>query len=354
MNRPAQRTRDDCGVYQCPRCGAGLVPDESGLRCDEGHRYEVAEGVPQLFAQGPPQLPDEHVRRAVDLARREGWRAALEAVFASDPALQYVTDPSRALFVDLLDLDESCLVLEIGASLGQITEKLAARAGHVFALELDPPQAAFTRLRCEEQGLTNVSVASGGDDCGLPYGDGRFDVVVCNLVLEWCGAGQTRTRFADGRRCQERLLAESARVLRRGGRLFVATKNRWDPQLLRGGRDEHVDDLRFGNALPRPLLAAWLRLSGRKPPPGLLYSYRELHRSLARLGFDPVRGYWAVPHPRWPREYVPAEAQALRQARRRGVQRLGSSRAQRALASVAPARWIPWIAPGLVFLARKR
>jgi 16S rRNA (adenine1518-N6/adenine1519-N6)-dimethyltransferase len=51
----------------------------------------------------------------------------------------------RARTAAALRLDESCVVLEIGAGRGALTELLAQHAGLVLAVEVDPPLAAVLR-----------------------------------------------------------------------------------------------------------------------------------------------------------------------------------------------------------------
>lgn len=55
-----------------------------------------------------------------------------------------------------------------------------------------------------------------GDACALPFGDGEFDIVFSNAVIEHVG----------GRERQRALVSEALRV---GRRVFVTTPNRWFP-----------------------------------------------------------------------------------------------------------------------------
>jgi SAM-dependent methyltransferase len=55
-----------------------------------------------------------------------------------------------------------------------------------------------------------------GDACALPFGDGEFDIVFSNAVVEHVG----------NRERQRALVSEAVRV---GRRVFVTTPNRWFP-----------------------------------------------------------------------------------------------------------------------------
>ncbi|MCX6617714.1 MAG: 16S rRNA (adenine(1518)-N(6)/adenine(1519)-N(6))-dimethyltransferase RsmA [Acidobacteria bacterium] len=52
-----------------------------------------------------------------------------------------------ARIADSVALDTECLVIEIGAGRGALTELMAARAGLVIAVEVDPPLAALLRQK---------------------------------------------------------------------------------------------------------------------------------------------------------------------------------------------------------------
>lgn len=67
-------------------------------------------------------------------------------------------------------------------------------------------------LEAAREGLDWVA----GDGCALPFGDGSFDVVFSNSVIEHVGTPERQRRFA----------AEVARV---GKRYCVQTPNRWFP-----------------------------------------------------------------------------------------------------------------------------
>jgi ubiquinone/menaquinone biosynthesis C-methylase UbiE len=102
--------------------------------------------------------------------------------------------------IDGLDLGGA--VLEVGPGFGPATEVLAARAGRLTALEIDPGLARSLRERLGER----VEVVE-GDATAMPFGDAAFDAVVCFTMLHHVPSAEA----------QDRLFAEVARVLRPGG-----------------------------------------------------------------------------------------------------------------------------------------
>lgn len=338
-------------LYADPRATTDLVWEPDGAHSTaDSHLFPVVNGVPCFLAAEPHEPADvvERLERLNRTAAALGWQQALKAAEGGERSQAYVSDPRRSAYLDLLPL-AGAAVLEIGASLGQHTAILARRARYVCALEVVPGQAEFIRTRCEQEGLTNVNVACGGDDCRLPYGSDLFDVVVLNLVFEWCGA-----RLPEGPRvAQERILHEISRVLRPKGALWLMTKNRYALRLLLGGRDEHLHKMRFGSALPRRAVTRYLRATGSEPAPGLLRSHNELLRLLHAHGFGEARSFWAAPEMRYPERFIETDPASIRAARREGGFPQGERRLTRALMPWIPARWVRHVMPGLAFLAIK-
>ena len=337
--------------YACPDTHEPVVASGAALTSPvTGRRFPVSEGIPN-FCRYPPSEDDHtsaQLERLVHVCKEQGWLAALQKL---DPAsARYVTDKGRARYLDLLPLTRKSRVLEVGASKGQHTCLIAPRSGSVHALEVVALQALFTSLRCTQLGYDNVRVAVGGDDCRLPYLDGSFNVVIANLVLEWCAGRRLEGHIREG---QTRMLSECNRVLAPSGCLFLATKNRYSLRYLAGRHDEH-SGLPFGNALPRWLMYSLRHLKNQRQPGGLLHSYGTLKKMLFASGFDQVTPMWAIPEARYPVMYIGLDRDSISKARRDGQSSEIESKVTRCLLRFAPARLIPWVMPSLVFLARKQ
>lgn len=312
-----------------------------------GRRFPVNGGIPHFLRYEPVEDAADAARleRLNEAARLDGWRIAVDKVWPE--VARYVTDEGRRAFIDLLPTDPGARILEIGAGLGQHTITLAQRGRAVHALEVVPGQARFVAQRCAQSGRNNVFVACAGDDCFLPYADGCFDAVVANLVFEWCG---TREKHLRPREAQERLLREIRRVMKTEGVLFLATKNRFAIRYVLGGRDENMEGMRFGNALPRWITGRCARGHSRQVR-GLLHSYRGLQQMLFASGLSVSSSYWAIPDMRYPELYVLTDPASVRQAQGNGCLFKGKSRSLR-LMRLIPSRLVKFLAPGLVFLAR--
>ena len=306
-------------------------------------RFSSSATVHRSRANAAVEQKRTELLRLVEIARRDGFNKALQTVFRD---ARYVTDASRAAYLDLLPLQKNSRVLEIGASLGQHTRLIAGKCATVDALEVVPEQALFLKMSCEQENIANVRVSVGGSECNLPYPDSYFDVVIMNYVLEWC-ASRSALAAKDAHKL---MISECSRVLTAGGVLFVATKNRFNLRLLRGAVDEHCG-FRFGNALPRPLMAWWSR---RKPiaHAGYLHSYGTLARIIARSGFKQINPVLALPDARFPMVYSSFDQKELVRLRS-NVELLAKDRLTRFLLTKTPTELIKWIAPSLVFIAKK-
>lgn len=342
-------------TYQCPRSGDPLRLEDDVLVSTSGEaRYQLRNGVPVFLRY--PEAEDEAGRQRLALlnrvARESGWRRALDEAYADDAKLvDYVTNPKRTAFIDeLLPLKREHVLLEIGAGLGQLTVPLAERVAEVHGLEVVAGQAEFALERARQSGCENVQIACGGDDCRLPYADGSFDGVVLNLVLEWCGGRCVDRPFVES---QKLLLAEISRVLKPGGFAYIVTKNRYAMHYLVGKRDEHARRMRFGNALPRPIMNWALRRRGCERAPGLLHSFNALRRLVRGAGFGRIDAYWAAPEMRFPDRYIPLDAASVRAARREGGFRQAGFRSVNMIMRCVPAALVKHFTHGLVFLATK-
>ena len=105
-------------------------------------------------------------------------------------------------------------ILELGCRTGRELAALAERYPDATVTGLDPaPGAAPRAPGAWPRWLRRVPAAPArvaGDPHRLPFADGAFDLVVSSLLLPWCEA-------------PDRVFAECARVLDRGGAFFFAT-----------------------------------------------------------------------------------------------------------------------------------
>lgn len=314
-------------------------------------RYVFSDGL-ALFQNDDLDSAErvDQLDQMVANTRRMSWRDAVEKTYGVDSGMiRYITDQSRHGYLDLIPTGADSRVLEIGRALGQCTTLIAGRCGELVAMDVVRGQAEFTKLRCEQSEMKNVHVAVGGEDGRLPFRSGSFDVVILNLVLEWCGSRSQE----DHEVVQRRLLSEIARVMKDGGCAWIATKNRYALRLLLGGRDEHCAGLRFGSALPRSLCRLLMRIRGAANARGHLHSHRYLKRMVMDSGFRDCEPAVGLPEGRYAEVFVMADSDGFRELRRDGVVKFASGRWQSKIVSLVPNSLYKYLAWGNAFVATK-
>ncbi|WP_030234445.1 class I SAM-dependent methyltransferase [Streptomyces sp. NRRL S-350] len=109
--------------------------------------------------------------------------------------------------------DRPAEVLDCACGIGTQAIGLAALGHHVTGTDLSPASVARATAEAAQRGLRLPTAAA--DMRGLPFTDGRFDVVVCadNALPHLLSAGDVRAA-----------LGEMRRVLRPGGLLLVSTR----------------------------------------------------------------------------------------------------------------------------------
>lgn len=159
---------------------------------------ERGRAADRLF-QPPPLPPATDATEAFDAAERDMWQGRTEAYAGSFARL--CAHPVGVL-LDAAGVGEGTRVLDVGTGTGTAAVAARARGARVSAVDADAGMVAAARAR----GLD----ARTGVLPELPYGDGEFDAVVGNFVVNHVG----RPRAA---------LAELHRLLRPGGRIALTT-----------------------------------------------------------------------------------------------------------------------------------
>ena len=149
-------------------------------------------------------------------------------------------------------------VLDAGCGHGDYTTRLLEAGARVWAFDSAKQMVRATEDRLARHGLAAEDVTV-DDVRDIPYPDESFDVALCLAVVDHLTPADRRVA-----------VAELARVLKPGGRLYVNTPNR------------HAYHWRAGHLLMRAI--------GRFPRGRIRwFSPRELHRLVADAGLVPAR-----------------------------------------------------------------
>lgn len=334
------------GLFACPACRLALDEGDK-LACRGcGRSYLSADGTPCFNDRGAyqgPIPPRDEMHRILALARTEGYRRVLEGDLATrDPELvRYLTDVGRTGGLALLELTGAERVLDFGCSFGVFARELARRARLVVALDATHEKLQFLGIVREQDHLDGLVPVCNGRPAELPFADGYFDWVVLNAVFEYLPQA---IEAPDVRAAHARALREFARILRPGGRLYLATKNRFSYNSIRGCRTA---------LLPRAIAH---RLAGgtiRDPYRQVLHGLWGYRRLLREAGFHACEFRWALPGLWYPTHFVrlsAARARMLDDLRAAPGGRRPKRAAWRLLAALGV---LPFLAPNYLVLARK-
>ena len=117
-----------------------------------------------------------------------------------------------------LSIAEGETVLEIGFGTGyclKLMADLVGRRGKVCGIDISPSMIQKTKTRLEKAGLTGRAELCCADATCLPFDDNIFDAVFMSFVLEVMDTPEI-----------PRVLEETKRVLKPGGRLGVASMSK--------------------------------------------------------------------------------------------------------------------------------
>lgn len=215
----------------CPRCRSELVAN-GGDRwgCSGcGSFYGGVLGIPELRLGEDPYLDNDRDReialRLADEFHRHDFRGLLDRLYDFSPPLpesqrqrqiqHILTAPGRASqWIDLLGEGARSDVLDLGCGSGSFLVAARDRGlQRLVGVDVALRWLVVARKRLDEAGMSEARLACANAEW-LPWPEGRFGGIVAGDVIE---------HVAD----QGATLRECARVLRDGGRLVMATPNRF-------------------------------------------------------------------------------------------------------------------------------
>ena len=245
----------------CNRCGS--IP-EGGPRawtCPGcGASYRGLRGIIDLRTGEDGFLPNredwEYASRLDDDFDRLDFRGLLDRYFDLSPGIppalrrrqvtHILTAPGRVRgWLEALGpASDPGPLLDLGCGSGSFLSAVGGSGRVVAGVDIALRWLVVARKRLDEEGLSHVPLACGCAE-RLPFADGTFAGVVAGDVIE---------HVAD----QAATMAEAHRVLRAGGRLFLASPNRFSL-----APEPHVQVWGVG-FLPRGWMVGYVRLvSGR-------------------------------------------------------------------------------------------
>jgi 2-polyprenyl-3-methyl-5-hydroxy-6-metoxy-1,4-benzoquinol methylase len=223
---------------------------------------------------------------------------------------QVIFSEKRVASLELLQLDGSETVVDLGCMWGALSIPLAKQASYVLGVDQTLESLKFTEARADEENLENIDFICGNlRELDLPKDS--FDVAVVNGVLEWIPeiepivvnefVHKNKKRDAEGNpgKMQYDFLRNIYSGLKPNGRIFLAIENRYDYKMFFGQKDPHTGTY-LTTITPRWLANIISILFKRRGYRPWIYSFKEIEYLLNNAGFNKVKLYACWPDYRFP------------------------------------------------------
>lgn len=191
-------------------CDAGLVE-----RFRDGHfvyyRAPVRGANSAARRRLLALLPDDEPQFAKDAEKVRALRGSLTSASGTQVIQASASpDENRALHRALVELSIARPLgdlIDVGCGQGRLLKLLASRSQRAVGVDIDADARRFARAALLLAGLPNCTLRK-GDMHSLPFGDGEFDTVILDDVLD------DSDHPVDA-------ISEARRLLRPGGRLII-------------------------------------------------------------------------------------------------------------------------------------
>jgi ubiquinone/menaquinone biosynthesis C-methylase UbiE len=217
------------GLLRCPLCRGDLLQESSGFRCGGcGRVYPLTLGFPDFRIDLPPLFDGaEDLRHAELLAAKENelsFRELMDFYYRLNPEASAelhrahmahfeVEAEHAAEAMRLLgEAASDAVLLDVGCGMGQYLVVGSGRFQGVVGMDLALFQLVLARKHLSETGAPSLLVAAEAER--MPFVSGSVAAVAAAAVIE---------HVAE----PNRVVAEAVRVLRKQGRFFLSTPNRF-------------------------------------------------------------------------------------------------------------------------------
>jgi SAM-dependent methyltransferase len=249
-------------------------------------------------------IPAEHVKTVLDEFASKPWRQAIKELYETQNPWLYriVTDPSRAMPLEVLELARGSTCLDVGSGWGQLSIPLAQWGCRVVALDLTLERLRILSGIARQEGA--VITLAKGNVLSFPFRAGTFDLVLFNGTLEWVGTGRGADRTI--RQCQVDALRNAANAAKADGQIYIGVENNIGLKYLMGARDDHTSMVNY-SFRSESEAEAILKPLGVDQPTAKTWGLNQLKRLAGEAGLSVKSVYGCFPDYKLPRHLVPLE-----------------------------------------------
>lgn len=251
-------------------------------------------------------LDSEEINPILEKAKQLGWKDALKSIYSDNrDFLVRMFSKNRINWFNLINTEGKRLkVLELGSGMGGVSTQLSKYCD-VVALDMSPSNTAFTDLVSkQEKSLNLISINSQLDY--LPFADEQFDLVCLIGSIEWLAYYHLHKSPQE---IVKKYLDECYRVLKKNGKIYVATENASFIAYFHGLKEAHtalsyVSLLDFDKANQVSSYFKKQRFSE------ITYNHKSMSALLSAIGFHNIDYYWLHPDYSTPAYIVPLNKSA--------------------------------------------
>lgn len=284
--------------FCCPECKRDLLVHPREYKCRSCNKsYPIINNIP-IFYETPLYYGEIAQSKMLDLlstAKNETYNAAIKKHLKDPFVSKYVTDESRAKWIDIIPHDHNTTFVDVGCGWGTNSIPISRKVKILLALDFRYERVEFVQIRASQSNVQNV-VPIVGSATKLPLPNSTFDVVAFNGVLEWVGAID---KDIDPISIQGAVLSEAHRILTDNGIVYIGIENRFSLRYFLGQPDDHTF-IRFTSLLPRKVSNIYHKLRKGEKYYMHTHSLNRYHKLLTSCGFRNIKTYLPWPNYRNP------------------------------------------------------
>jgi 2-polyprenyl-3-methyl-5-hydroxy-6-metoxy-1,4-benzoquinol methylase len=316
-----------------------------------GQTMAIKNAIWRLHKQDNDQFFADYLQPAfwkeLESASTIGWQTAVEKGLSllhghtETFTREYFFSSYRSDFVELLGLERNAPVLDLGCGWGFASQRCLQLGATVVGCDMAVKRLEFCAERFKQQGYTDQWIGVELDaNRSFPFRENGFDAVIVSGVMEWLPCSTT----GNPRQIQKRFMQQCHRVIKPGGRLYLAIENRFWRDYFFGGRDLHTLQ-RFVSILPRNVARAYSIISEGEDYRAWTYSLLEYLRWFRSTGYRQLTVIYPEPDYIQPKKTTTlASNHSLTQPEHEMVQ---------AFRRDTPNRWAGLVGRSFMFIATK-